>query len=70
MSSGRYSEEKLLTLAESYDPSFDRQWFAEALAAVDRLPNDRFQLYDHTGAQAVTLKKRLSEWAASIRSAG
>jgi hypothetical protein len=42
VSTGRYSEEELLRLAESHDPGFDRQWFAEALAAVDRLPDDRF----------------------------
>lgn len=69
VSNGRYGEEELLSLAEAHDPGFDRQWFAEALTAVDRLPDDRFQLYDLTPAQAARLKKRLADWAARIRSA-
>lgn len=68
VSSGRYGEEELLCLAESHDPGFDRQWFAEALAAVDRLPDDRFQLYGLTPGQAARLKKRLADWAIRIRS--
>jgi Nucleotidyl transferase AbiEii toxin, Type IV TA system len=67
VSSGRYGEEELLSLAEAHDPGFDRQWFAEALAAVDRLPDDRFQLYGLAPAQAARLKKRLTDWSARIR---
>jgi Nucleotidyl transferase AbiEii toxin, Type IV TA system len=67
MSSGRYDEEELLSLAEMHDPGFDRQWFAEALALVDRLPDARFQLYGLTPAEVIGLKKRLADWAARIR---
>jgi hypothetical protein len=67
MSSGRYDEEELLSLAEMHDPGFDRQWFAEALAVVDRLPDARFQLYGLTPAEVIGLKKRLADWAARIR---
>lgn len=67
VSSGRYSEEELLGLAEMHDPGFDRQWFAEALAAVDRLPDARFQLYGLTPAEVIGLKKRLADWAARLR---
>jgi hypothetical protein len=50
-----------------HDPGFDRQWFAEALAVVDRLPDARFQLYGLTPAEVIGLKKRLADWAARIR---
>jgi len=67
VTSGRYGEGELLSLAEAHDPGFDRQWFAEALAAVDRLPDGRFQLYGLTTADVAGLKKRLADWASRIR---
>ena len=45
LASGRYTEDELLDLAADHDPGFDRSWFAEALAAIDRLPDRLFQPY-------------------------
>lgn len=45
VASGRYTQEELLALAADHDPGFDRSWFAEALSAVDRLPDRLFQPY-------------------------
>ena len=46
-----------------------RLWFAEALAAVDRLPVRLFQPYGVTPELAYALKRRMSQWAREIRSA-
>jgi hypothetical protein len=43
LASGRYTEDELLDLAAHHDPSFDRAWFAEASAAIDRLPESLFR---------------------------
>ena len=45
LASGRYTEDELLTLAADHDPGFDRSWFAEALTAINRLPDSLFQPY-------------------------
>jgi hypothetical protein len=42
LSSGRYTEDELLDLAADHDPGFDPSWFAEALSAIDRLPDRLF----------------------------
>jgi hypothetical protein len=44
-------------------------WFAEALAAVDRLPVRLFQPYGLTPELASALKRRMSQWAREIKSA-
>jgi hypothetical protein len=46
VASGRYTADELLDLAADHDPGFDRSWFAEALSAVDRLPDRLFQPYN------------------------
>jgi Nucleotidyl transferase AbiEii toxin, Type IV TA system len=43
LTSGRYAEDELLDLAADHDPGFDQSWFAVALAAIDRLPDNLFQ---------------------------
>jgi hypothetical protein len=39
LTSGRYTGEESLGLAADHDPGFDQLLFAEALAAIDRLPD-------------------------------
>ena len=69
LASGRYTKDDLLTLGASHDAGFDPLWFAEALAAVDRLPVRLFQPYGVTPESASALKLRMSQWAREIRSA-
>jgi hypothetical protein len=66
LASGRYTEDELLTLAADHDPGFDRSWFAEALAAIDRLPDRLFHPYDLSPEEAVALKARMRAWANRI----
>lgn len=66
LSSGRYTEDELLDLAADHDPGFDRSWFAEALSAVDRLPDRLFQPYDLSPDDTTALKARMRAWAQRI----
>jgi hypothetical protein len=65
--SGRYTEDQLLILAMEHDPGFDRAWFAEALAAIDRLPDSLFQPYGLEAKGVTALRLRMTGWAAKIR---
>jgi hypothetical protein len=68
LASGKYTKDDLLALAASHDAGFDPLWFAEALAAVDRLPDRLFEPYGVTPVLVSALKERMSQWAAEIRS--
>lgn len=67
LSSGRYTEDELVNLAMDHDPGFDRIWFAEALAAIDRLPDSLFQPYGLEAKDVAALRRRVTEWATRIR---
>jgi Nucleotidyl transferase AbiEii toxin, Type IV TA system len=69
LSSGRYSEDELLSLAMEHDPGFDKLWFAEALSAIDRLPDSLFQSYGLDPKQVSALRERMTSWAARLREA-
>jgi sensor domain CHASE-containing protein len=64
--SGRYSEYELLDLAADHDPGFDRSRFAEALAAIDRLPDSLFQPYGMDPEDTSALRERMRAWAGRI----
>jgi hypothetical protein len=63
LASGRYTEDELLALAADHDPGFDRSWFAEALVAIDRLPDRLFQPYGLSPEETAALKARMRAWA-------
>jgi hypothetical protein len=67
MASARYTGEELLRLAEDHDPGFDGLLFADALAAIDRLPDVLFQPYGLNSRDVDALKIRMNEWAGRIR---
>ena len=69
LTSGRYTEDELLDLAADHDPGFDRPRFAEALAAIDRLPDSLFQPYGMTPQTTLVLRERMRAWARRINSA-
>ncbi len=66
LASGRYSEEDLVRLAEEHDPGFDPSWFAEALSAVDRLPDTLFAPYGLGPQDVSALKAQMHAWAEKI----
>ncbi|MBG0815717.1 nucleotidyl transferase AbiEii/AbiGii toxin family protein [Planomonospora sp. ID82291] len=63
LASGRYTGEQLLTLAAGHDPGFDRDWFSQALRAVERLPRSSFEPYGMPPGEAAELVRRLTRWA-------
>jgi Nucleotidyl transferase AbiEii toxin, Type IV TA system len=69
LTSGRYTEDELLDLAADHDPGFDQSWFAEALAAIDRLPDSLFQPYGMRPEDTSALRERMRTWARRISSA-
>lgn len=69
VTSGRYTEDELVDLAAGHDPGFDRSWFAEALAAIDRLPDSLFQPYGLEPKEVAALRLRMTGWATRIRTA-
>jgi hypothetical protein len=63
LASGRYAEDQLLNLAAEHDPGFDLSWFAEALEAIDRLPDSSFRTYGLSEEDVFALKERMRSWA-------
>ena len=52
--------------AEEHDPGFDPSWFAEALSAVDRLPDTLFAPYGFDPQDVSALKAQMHAWAEMI----
>jgi hypothetical protein len=69
LASGQYTEGELLNLAADHDPGFDQSRFAEALAAIDRLPDSLFQPYGLGPENAAALRERMHAWARRISTA-
>lgn len=69
LASGRYAENELLNLAADHDPGFDQSWFAQALTAIDRLPDSLFQAYGMSPDDTAALKERMRSWARRINGA-
>jgi hypothetical protein len=67
LASGRYTEDELVNLAMDHDPGFDLIWFAEALAAINRLPDSLFQPYGLEAEDVAALRRRVTGWAKRIR---
>jgi len=70
LTSGRYTGEQLLCLAEERDPGFDRGMFAQALRAAGRWDDEDYMAY-RLDAPAVTalrasLRASLRAWADHI----
>lgn len=63
MRSGRYSSADLLRLAREADPGFDVSMFAQALSAVDRIPDEAFKCHGLTAVETFELRNRMRSWA-------
>ena len=66
LASGRYTEDELLDPAADHNPGFDRSWFAEALSAIDQLPDRLFEPYDLGREDTAALKAWMRAWADGI----
>jgi hypothetical protein len=66
--SGRYTEDQLLGLASDFDAGFDHVRFAEALAAIDRLPDSLFRPYGLSPEGTSALRERMRAWVRRISS--
>ena len=69
LTSGRYTEDQLLGLAADHDPGFDHARFAEALAAIDRLPDSLFRPYGMSPDDTSALRERMRAWARRVSTA-
>jgi hypothetical protein len=64
--SGRYTPDRLLTLAKEHDDGFDPEWFARALLAVDRWPDREYEAYGLDPARVKQMRSDLRRWAQGI----
>lgn len=69
LSSGRYTTERLLSMAEERDPGFDRGMFAHALRAAERWDPDDYKAYGLDDAAVNALHDTLRAWADDIERA-
>ena len=68
-SSGHYTDAQLIDAAAERDPGFDAGMFANQLQRVNRLTDDDLKEYGVDATELGAIKKRLTGWAAQLRSA-
>jgi hypothetical protein len=66
ITSGRYSREQLLTLAETADGGFDRRMFADAIGQAAVITSEQFAQYGVTGEQLAALRARYADWRTQL----
>jgi hypothetical protein len=64
--SGRYRRDELLRLAVDVDPGLDVAMFAQALRAVDRLPDSAFEAHGLSGDRIGELRELFTRWADEV----
>ena len=67
LTSGRYTAEQLLHLAEAADPGFDRTMFASVLGALDQISDAAFAPYGITGGTTEAMRQRFAKWRVSLQ---
>ncbi|SHN35263.1 nucleotidyl transferase AbiEii/AbiGii toxin family protein [Actinacidiphila paucisporea] len=63
LTSGRYSAQELLRLAEERDPGFDRPMFAQALRASRRWDDQDYMEYGLDAEAVIRLRSAMESWA-------
>jgi hypothetical protein len=66
LTSGRYSQEDLLVLAEAADSGFDRAMFAHALGAADQVSDQAFAAYGVDDAVIATMRDLFKRWRGEL----
>jgi hypothetical protein len=64
--SGRYSAERLLELAETADPGFDRAMFAQVLGALGQISDAAFAPYGVDAPAVRRLRQRFAAWQSEL----
>ena len=62
LTSGRYTREQLLELAEQADAGFDRRVLADLFAMLERYPDRRFVAYGADPGHIAALRERFAQW--------
>jgi hypothetical protein len=62
VTTGRYTREQLLELAERADPGFDRRILADLFSVLERYPDRRFAAYDAEPGQIKAMRERFARW--------
>ena len=65
---GRYTPERLCTLASEADGGFDRQFFAQMLGMIGRFDDQDFIDYGLESAQIAPMRERFRAWQAELQS--
>ncbi len=63
LASGRYSREQLMVMAVDVDPGFTPRLFAEALAGVDRYPDQEFASYGVDADHIAAVRQTMRSWS-------
>jgi hypothetical protein len=67
LATGRYNQEELMALAAEADGGFDRLIFAEALAGVDRFPDEEFTRYGVGSERVSLIRTVMHSWSEQLR---
>lgn len=70
LSTGRYTRERLLELAEQADAGFDRKILADLFAMLERYPDRRFAAYGIDAARIAAMRQRFGQWREQILTGG
>jgi hypothetical protein len=62
VTTGRYSREQLLVLAEQADAGFDPRTLADLFAVLERYPDRRFAAYGAQPGQVRAMRERFRRW--------
>ena len=66
LASGRYSHDQLMAMAAEVDPGFTPRLFAEALAGVDRFPDQEFASYGVDAEHISAVKQTMRSWSTTL----
>ncbi len=66
LASGRYSHDQLMAMAAEVDPGFTPRVFAEALAGVDRFPDQEFASYGVDAESISAVKQTMRSWSTKL----
>ena len=67
LDSGRFTREELITLAANVDSGFSKGWFADALAGVDRFPDEEFSAYGVDAERITRVRESMRDWCQQLR---
>ena len=67
LASGNYSREELMVLALQADAGFDRAVFADALAGVDRFPDQEFARYGVDADEIARVRATMRDWSGELQ---